>query len=200
MGPWRGHVAFVIQSNLMCHDSMTTSISEFFYFANDSSILLSKTKMISFFLFSLGLSMNSRDTIVAIPSQRRNSFAPFRPPGPQQTRARQDIRGKPGIKRQNRPRKLKSGQWRENRFFLFFIFFWYLYNPFRDLLRGRSSRHIQGWIREKGSRESLRCDGLVKTLVTFILFNFFGLLYRCTVSAEIRNQTVNSRFFWATLS
>ena len=30
MGPWRGHVAFVIQSNLMRHDSMNTSISEFF--------------------------------------------------------------------------------------------------------------------------------------------------------------------------
>ena len=160
MGPWRGHVAFVIQSNLMCHDSMTTSISEFFYkdFAktNDSSILLSKTKMISFFLFSLGLSMNSRDTIVAIPSQRRNSFAPFRPPGPQQTRARQEIRGKPGIRRQNRPRKLKSGQWRENRFFCFSYFFgiytilsgiYYVDDPhatFRDESERKAQERVSG--------------------------------------------------------
>lgn len=59
--------------------------------------------------FDKGLSLNSRDTIVAIPSQRRNSFAPFHSPGPQHTRDRQtELRGKPGHRR-HRPRKLQSG-------------------------------------------------------------------------------------------
>ena len=55
-----------------------------------------------------GLSLLSRDTIVAIPSQRRNSFDPLRPAPGVSRHGKQDI-GRGGLRRRKRPEKLKSG-------------------------------------------------------------------------------------------
>ena len=61
----------------------------------------------------LGLNLLPRDTIVAIPSQRRNSFDPLQPVsrhGKQdQSGGRNDYSGRGGLRRRKRPEKLKSG-------------------------------------------------------------------------------------------